>query len=221
MTWDPYGQQQPQHPPQQPPQPQSQPPQWRPEQYNPDAHYQRAAFQRPPQQDWQQPQYPPPGHRQPPRKRNTGKIIAASIGGFFLLIIVIAIAANGGGKPAPAGATGAAPPAASQPAAAPAVPTRLEYQVSGSAANVTYGPAGSGLSAHTAPGKPMDQVAVLGNALYYSLTAQLDGSGTVTCKILIGNKVISTAVASGAYQIAMCEISKDPLSGQWTATTGS
>jgi hypothetical protein len=44
--------------------------------------------------------------------------------------------------------------------------------------------------------------------------------GRVTCKIEINGKAISTATASGGYNIASCETSQDPLSGKWTDTNG-
>jgi len=58
----------------------------------------------------------------------------------------------------------------------------------------------------------------LGNAIYYSLTAQLQGGGRVTVKILINGKVISESDATGGYNIATAEISQDPLTGEWTDT---
>ena len=42
----------------------------------------------------------------------------------------------------------------------------------------------------------------------------------VSCKIEVNGQVISTATASGGYNIASCEISQDPLSGNWTDTNG-
>jgi hypothetical protein len=59
----------------------------------------------------------------------------------------------------------------------------------------------------------------LGNPPFYSITAQLSG-GRVRCKILVGGKVTFTAAATGSYNIASCEISKDPLSGKWPDSNG-
>ena len=60
----------------------------------------------------------------------------------------------------------------------------------------------------------------LGTPLYYSVTAQLQGGGSVSCKIEVDGKVISQSTATGGYNIASCEISQDPLSGNWTDTNG-
>jgi hypothetical protein len=40
----------------------------------------------------------------------------------------------------------------------------------------------------------------------------------VRCKILVDGRVISAAAATGSYNIASCEISRDPLSGKWANT---
>jgi Protein of unknown function (DUF732) len=49
----------------------------------------------------------------------------------------------------------------------------------------------------------------------YRPKAQLQGSGEVNCKILVNGRVVATGHASGGFNIAMCEISQDPLTGQW------
>jgi hypothetical protein len=38
----------------------------------------------------------------------------------------------------------------------------------------------------------------------------------VRCKILVDGRVSSTAAATGSYNIASREVSKDPLSGKWS-----
>ena len=58
----------------------------------------------------------------------------------------------------------------------------------------------------------------LGNAIYYSLTAPLQGGGRVTVKILINGKVISESNATDGYNIATAVISQGPLTGEWTDT---
>ena len=60
----------------------------------------------------------------------------------------------------------------------------------------------------------------LGTPLYYSITAQLQGGGTVSCQILVNGAVISSSTAAGGYNIAQCEIGQDPLSGQWEDDNG-
>jgi hypothetical protein len=226
MTQDPHAGQYPVRPP------------W--PQYDPDAHVRRLDQGMPPQDygqrtwpapqqpGWQQqpPQYPPPGpgHRQPSRKRGgKGKVIAGIIGGLVVVVIIIAAAASGGGKGSPAASSSSgtaavsAPAPASSPAAKAAAVSTLTYVVTGSPADVTYGPAGSSLSGHSG----MTKTAKLGNAVYYSVDAQLSGSGSVTCEIKVNGKVVSKSTATGGYNIASCEISKDPFSGKWTDTNAA
>jgi hypothetical protein len=173
---------------------------------------------------------PPP--YQPPQPKPKSKALGCfgiGCGGLVLLGIIggIAAAVSGGGKstsnstvaagPAAVATTDAAAPVASK-AAAPkkaATPDTVTYIVTGSAsADVQYGTAGSTAQGHV----PLKVTKKLGNPLYYSISAQLQGSGKVTCKIEVNGKAISTATASGGYNIAMCEMSKDPLSGDWTDT---
>jgi hypothetical protein len=90
-------------------------------------------------------------------------------------------------------------------------PPSVTYIVTGSYANVTYGPAGSDFNGTV----PMHVTRPLGNPSYYAINAQLQGGGTVSCKIEVNGKVISSATASGGYNIADCEISQDPFSGGW------
>ncbi len=61
----------------------------------------------------------------------------------------------------------------------------------------------------------MSVTSSLGDPAYYNISAQLQGSGSVTCKLKVDGKVISQATASGGYNIAMCEIVQDPISGNW------
>lgn len=105
-----------------------------------------------------------------------------------------------------AAATTAPAVAASTP---PAARQTLTYVVTGSPATVTYGPEGSDLAGTV----PMRVTVPLGTALYYALTAQLQGGGSVTAEILVDGKAVSTGKAAGGYNIAMAEVVKDPLSG--------
>jgi hypothetical protein len=145
----------------------------------------------------------------------------------FIGLLIIIVAASSGGSPPSSSpsssvgdtATGTQPHAAASVAvsnASGSAPGQtLTYEVIGSsAADVTYGPAGSTLSGAI----PMNVNAKLGKAIYYSLTAQLQGGGSVTVKILINGKVISESKATGGYNIAIAEISQDPLTGEWTDT---
>jgi hypothetical protein len=105
---------------------------------------------------------------------------------------------------------------ASTAAAAAAKKQTVSYVVTGSAADVSYGPAGSDFAGTV----PLHVTQPLGTPIYYSISAQLQGGGTVSCQIKVDGKAISSATASGGYNIASCEITQDPFSGDWTETNG-
>lgn len=88
----------------------------------------------------------------------------------------------------------------------------LTYRVTGApGVAVTYGSAGSTFAGQG----PLHVTTTLGGALHYSVTARLQGSGSVTCEILIGSRVISKSVATGGHGFASCGISRNPVSGKW------
>jgi hypothetical protein len=78
-------------------------------------------------------------------------------------------------------------------------------------AQVTYGPAGSDYNGTV----PMRVTASLGDPEYYAINAQLQGSGYVKCSIEVDGIPLSTASASGGYNIADCEIGQDPITNLW------
>jgi hypothetical protein len=194
---------------------------------------------------WAQPPTAPGGWVTPPLaprppKKHRGLKITGGIVGAIVVISVISSIAGGGkkndDKPAAAPAATASATQAdtdSQPAAEPATkaaaapkktkakpkppPDTVEYIVTGSRAEVTYGPAGSSLSGHS----PMTVKKPLGHPTFYSVTAQLSGSGKVTCKIEIKGKVISQATATGSYNLAMCEVMQDPMGDGWIDANSS
>ena len=93
----------------------------------------------------------------------------------------------------------------------------LIYRVTGTpGARVTYGPAGTYLTGRA----PLQVVARLGNPLYYFISAELPGKGSVECEILIGTRVMDKSVATGRHSLASCQISRDPLSGKWQDAAG-
>lgn len=143
------------------------------------------------------------------------RVILAIVGGLIVLII---IGAALGGSPGNAPAASGTPAAAATNAQARVKHKHhrqtVTYVVTGSPASVTYGPAGSSLNGQV----PMSITRTLRNPQFYSIDAQLNGGGAVTCRLLVNGKVISRASATGAYNIASCEISQDPLSGQWSDT---
>jgi len=196
--------------------------QWQP-QYDPAAHqrrlddgappqgYGQPGYRQPPPQPWpqqRQQQYAPPPRR---RRKRGGGVIFGVLCGLAVVIFIAVAASHGSPSPSP-GATGAPAGATSAPAQAAA--QTVTYVVTGSAADVTYGPEGSDASG-TVPLRKT--VAIPASAPgYYAIDAQLNGSGTVKCQILVGGTVVSQATATGSYNIASCEITQDPISGQWT-----
>jgi hypothetical protein len=66
----------------------------------------------------------------------------------------------------------------------------------------------------------MNDTEPLGNPLYYSVYAQLQGDGSVTCEIDVTGQPVSSSTATGGYHIATCEISPDG-SGSWENTNTS
>lgn len=172
---------------------------------------------------WGSPTPPPPpyGPPAPPRKSPAKGCLGIGCGGLLAAVVLVAvIVAVTGGKTANTTATSNAPaaaaPATTSPAAPSAKPTKaapqtVTYVLTGSDADVQYGPAGS-----SAQGKvPMTVTSTLGSPAYYSISAQLNGSGNVTCKIEVDGRIISQASASGGYNIADCEIVQDPFSDKW------
>lgn len=169
---------------------------------------------------------------QPPKRSHRARNVILGVVGAVIVIGIIG-AATGGGSKKNDDNKAAAPSATAttdQPAAAPSTkpaapapkktttkpkpkaPDTVEYIVIGSPAEVTYGPAGSSLSGHSG----MHISKKLGHPSYYSISAQLSGSGKVTCEIKVKGKVVSHATATGSYNIAMCEIVQDPIGDGWT-----
>jgi hypothetical protein len=149
--------------------------------------------------------------------------VASALLALIALVVIIVAASSAGSKtpttPAVTIPTVSANAVASMAVPAP-TPTQTEqtitFEVTGSNADVTYGPAGSNLTGTV----PMHVTRKLGDPAYYSIEAQLQGGGNVTVKILINGKVVSKAEASGGYNIAMAEISQDPLTGGWQSDNG-
>jgi len=192
---------------------------------------------------WQpQPQYGPPGPRgpqRPRRKKHTARNVLLSAGGVLVLLVIVIAATSHGTAATPTASAGTSAPAASAPAsghpkasaparkatapkattvAVPASPT-VTYVVSGSPADVIYGPAGSDSQGTV----PMHVTATIPSSApaYYAISAQLQGSGSVSCEILVSGKVISQATANGSFNIAQCEIDQDPFTGNWEDTNSA
>ncbi|HEY3206155.1 MAG TPA: hypothetical protein VGJ58_04315 [Gaiellaceae bacterium] len=91
-----------------------------------------------------------------------------------------------------------------------------QFSVTGSApqgVDITYGSDGTNLQGPKHP--PMNKTMNVNNdALYYQVTAQLQGGGNVTCKVKIGDAV-KTGHARGGYNICSAQLNKDPIHGGW------
>ena len=94
-------------------------------------------------------------------------------------------------------------------------PQEVTYVASGSSANVTYGPSGSGYqgSVPLAVTRPL-----VGNPQFYSISAQLKDGGTVTCQLKVDGVTIVSATASGTNSVASCAMDQD-LNGSWEETS--
>ncbi|MGH7643248.1 MAG: DUF732 domain-containing protein [Candidatus Dormibacteria bacterium] len=93
----------------------------------------------------------------------------------------------------------------------------VTYVVSSSSADVTYGPSGTDDSGTV----PMSVTQPLATPQYYSITAQLNGYGSVSCALEVDGVTISSASASGGYNIASCEIDQNPVTNSWENTNSS
>src|SRR5215471_16546387 len=93
-------------------------------------------------------------------------------------------------------------------------PQQVTYVATGSSANVTYGPSGSGYQGSV----PLAVSRPLGNPQFYSISAQLKVGGTVTCQLKVDGVTIASATASGTNSVANCAMDQD-LNGSWQATT--
>jgi hypothetical protein len=169
-----------------------------------------------------QPRRPPPPPQPPQKPKRKGlRIVLGSVAGLIVLFVIIGVAGSHAKTPAPASTPTATASAAAVASSAPPpspspkpVAQTVTYIVTGSDADVTYGPAGTDLSGTV----PMSVTQPLGTPAYYDINAQLNGSGDVKCAIEVDGKPVSTAEASGGYNIADCEISQDPLTGKWQDT---
>lgn len=93
----------------------------------------------------------------------------------------------------------------------------VQFSVTGSASSgvdITYG---NDTSSHQGPGRlpAYMSMPVRSDALYYAMSAQLQGGGSITCKLRIGDSV-SVGHASGGYNICSVQLNSDPLTGGWS-----
>ncbi|WP_203655850.1 MmpS family transport accessory protein [Actinocatenispora rupis] len=174
----------------------------------------------------------PPVPPKPPKKKHTTAIVLSVVGGVLAVCIggsmVAAIAggsdptpeekaaaATATDKAQPAGTTAAAPAKKKSKAASP-IPTKpkakpkVTFEVSGSApsgVDTMYGTdSDNRQGGDSSPWSTTMTRDDSGNVSYYFLTAQLQGGGDITCKILVDGKAIATGHASGGYNICQAQI---------------
>jgi hypothetical protein len=189
--------------------------------------------QYPPQQPWG----PPP--RQP-RRRSTSKIVGLGCLGIVGLFVVIAIiaAAAGGGSDAKTGsrsvqATTSAPkthkpgkqPAAeasksSKPTTHKPKPDVVTFKVWGTAPpgalgplDITYGSDSDSRDGDFRNGTFTKTLPLDDDALYYAVTAQLQGSGDIQCSVTVDGHT-KKGHASGDFNICSAQLSSG-LFGGW------
>jgi hypothetical protein len=94
--------------------------------------------------------------------------------------------------------------------------TQVQFSVTGSApagVDITYGNDSSNYQGPKHP--PMNKtLSVKKDALYYDVTAQLQGGGSITCKLKIGDAV-KVGHAKGGYNICSAQLNSDPINGGW------
>lgn len=198
--------------------------------------------QQPQQPGWNGPQYPqqpqpgwgtPPP--QPPKKSNVGKILGFGCLGFVAVIVLIgaigAIASSSGNSSnsssnkaasptktatAPAGkAGGHAKSAAPSKAAAKTVVFKVWGTAPAGALgglDIMYGSDSDTRKGTFKNGTFEATLPLKKDALYYSLTAQLQGSGDVNCSVTVDGHT-KKGHASGGYNICDAQLSADLLGG--------
>lgn len=171
-----------------------------------------------------------PGGRRTRQRRGSHRVrnVFAVIGGLVIAAVVVsAVAAGSKGTAASPGSTAAAasaPATAAPSSAAPPPPTKVEFVVSGSAPDgidITYGPGGSNLSGPSVlDGTATMSVPFAASADFYALSAQLQGGGDITCKIVATGPgdaplTVSSGAASGGYNICSAQAAPENNGLNW------
>jgi hypothetical protein len=191
-----------------------------------------------PQDDTPAPQqWPAPPSGPSKRNRNAGRNVLIVAAVAIAAIVAIGLSNRPGNSPAAGADTTPSQPAlgaATDPGLPPGTPadspspmpspvaTTVTYACTGSApdgVDITYGPSGSNFSATSLPFNktvPFDS-----GAQYYVTTAQLQGSGSVSCTTTVvwngaggGSTAVNTGSASGGYNIASAQVCSS-FTGAW------
>lgn len=188
----------------------------------------------PPQQPgWgngQQPYGQPPFQPQPPKKRSVGKVVGLGclgIVGLFVIIGVLAAVIGGG-----SGNSKSATPAGKNSDKAAADTKKNDTKTDATAGKVVFkvwgtAPAGAlggldigyGSDSDTRKGTFKDgefeaTLTLDKDAMYYNVTAQLQGSGDVNCSVTADGKT-KKGHASGGYNICNAQLSSN-FTGGWS-----
>ncbi|MEU6565276.1 MmpS family transport accessory protein [Nocardia nova] len=142
----------------------------------------------------QYPQGPPPGYYQPPKKRKKWPWV---LGGIVLLFAVLL----GGCMALVGGAVNSVDKESKRE-------VTVTYQVEGTgqSSSITYSGKDFNVAQETAAAMPWSkQVTIDGLGKTVSLSASNDeNGGDITCRILVGDKVISEQKSSGPFASASC-----------------
>jgi hypothetical protein len=178
-----------------------------------------------PQPGWGTPAPEPPG-----KKRRAAKVLGI-VGGVIVLLVIISVASGGGDDKAsisaPASSSAATPAKSGARVGAKAQDTAddkpekrsaaetVVFKVWGRApagAEITYGGDSDNRQGR---GLPFTRTLPIGkDALYFDVTAQLQGSGDIHCSVTIDGRT-KTGHASGGYNICSAQLSGG-LFGGWS-----
>ena len=131
-----------------------------------------------------------------------------------------AVASAESAQAAKSSAEAAVASAAASPS--PQAPTKVEFIVTGSAPDgidITYGPGGSEFAGPSVlDGKAVMSVKFDPSDSYYSLNAQLQGAGSIRCKIVVtgpGDQplTVSHGAAAGGYNVCSAQAAPSDSSG--------
>lgn len=173
---------------------------------------------------------------QPPKKRGIGKVVGFGCLGFLAVIVLIAVigAAVGSGKsnntssdkPAATTSTSDKPAAANKASSKPKTSgsdnktaKTVTFRVWGTAPagdlgplDITYGSDSDTRKGKFASGKFEATLPLNDKAMYYNVTAQLQGSGDINCSVTVDGKT-QQGHASGGYNICSAQLSSDMFGG--------
>ena len=177
-----------------------------------------------PQPGWGQQPYGQPPFPQPPKKSGAGKIIGIGclgiIGLFVLIAIAGALASSGSGSKKPSSSNAVRP--AASPSTSPtkqAAQKTVVFKVWGTAPagalgplDITYGSDTDNRKGTFDNGTFEATLPLNKNAMYYTVSAQLQGSGDIDCSVTVDGKT-KKGHASGGYNICDAQLSSGLLGG--------